>query len=261
MLNMVLQHEATGTADTSSVELIVYGGSSMSPSLLEAGIARFGNVFQQTFGQTEVSGNVIALGLEEHRRAMEGEPHLLTAAGRCESLALVKLVDDEMRDVPVGEIGEIVVRGDQVMQGYWRNEEATRETIVDGWLRTGDLARMDEEGFFYIVDRKKDMVITGGENVYPREVEDVISGIEGVGEVAVFGVPDDQWGEMVVAALVPAPDAEIDPDVVTAQCREALASFKVPKRIEIREVLPKNASMKVLKRTLREEYQAAAAGR
>jgi acyl-CoA synthetase (AMP-forming)/AMP-acid ligase II len=258
MINMVLEHPAIDVSDTSSVQLIVYGGSPISPSLLERGIERFGCVFCGTFGQTEASGNVLALDPADHRRAAAGEGHLLGAAGRCECLAAVRLVDDDLRDVPLGEVGEIVIRGDQVMQGYWRNDEATRETIVDGWLRTGDLARMDDEGFIYIVDRKKDMIISGGENVFPREVEDVIAALPGVSEVAVIGLTDDRWGELVTAVISPSAGASLEASEVIAHCRAHLAGFKVPKRVEFRDGLPKNAAMKVLKRVLREEQRATA---
>ncbi|GAA0623722.1 long-chain fatty acid--CoA ligase [Sporichthya brevicatena] len=253
MLNMVLAHPTIETADLSSLRMIAYGASSMPPDLLRRSMERFDVDFVQNFGQTEVSGNVLVLGPEEHRRAADGEPHLLAALGRNECLAAVRLVDDELNDVPVGEIGEIVVRGDQVMAGYWRNPEASAEVLAGGWLRTGDLARMDDEGLFYIVDRKKDMVVTGGENVYPREVEIVISALPGVSEVAVFGVPDETWGERVTAAVVARADAQVDAAAVLDHCRGRLAGFKIPKEVRIVGELPKNASMKVLKRVLREQ--------
>jgi long-chain acyl-CoA synthetase len=256
MLNMVLAHPAIGTTDVSSLRLIAYGASSMPPDLLRRSMERFDVDFSQGFGQTELSGNVLVLGPEEHRRAAAGEPHLLAAVGRPECLAAVRLVDDALADVPVGTIGEIVVRGDQVMKGYWGNAEATAQVLAGGWLRTGDLARMDEEGLFYIVDRKKDMVVTGGENVYPREVENAISTLPGVSEVAVFGVPDEQWGERVTAAVVARAGAEIDAAAVIAHCRERLAGFKVPKDVRMVADLPKNASMKVLKRVLRDSVQS-----
>jgi long-chain acyl-CoA synthetase len=256
MLNMVLAHPAIETADLSSLRMIAYGASAMPPDLLRRAMERIGADFVQNFGQTEVSGNVLVLGPEEHRRAAAGETHLLTALGRQECLAAVRLVDDALRDVPVGEIGEIVVRGDQVMAGYWRNPEASADALAGGWLRTGDLARMDIEGFFYLVDRKKDMVVTGGENVYPREVENVISSLPGVSEVAVFGVPDEQWGERVTAAIVVRAGEALDAASVIGHCRERLAGFKVPKDVRFLDGLPRNASMKVLKRVLREQGSA-----
>ncbi len=259
MLRMVLDHPAAEATRSDSIELVVYGGAAISPTLLAQGIERFGHVFCGTFGQTEASGNVLALDRSDHRRAAAGESHLLSAAGRCECLAAVRIVDDAMADRPAGEVGEVVIRGDQVMQGYWRNPQATAEAIVDGWLRTGDLARIDDEGYVFIVDRKKDMVVSGGENVFPREVEDVISRLEGVREVAVIGVPDELWGELVVAVVATAPDATLDEPAVIAHCRKSLAGYKVPKRVDFREELPKNAAMKILKRVLRDEHAGAPA--
>jgi acyl-CoA synthetase (AMP-forming)/AMP-acid ligase II len=254
MLNFVLQHPTIDGARLDSVELLVYGAAPMSPTLLESGIKRFGEVFVQNYGMTELAGNVLMLGLDHHHRAVNGEPDLLGAAGRMECLATVRLVDDAMNDIPVGEVGEIVVSGDQVMKGYWRDEEATREVLVDGWLRTGDLARMDDEGLFYIVDRKKDMIITGGENVYPREVEDVIARLPALSEVAVIGLPDERWGEAVTAVVVPRAGQLVTAEEVQAVCRGSLAGYKVPKRVEFADALPRNAAGKVLKRHLHERH-------
>jgi acyl-CoA synthetase (AMP-forming)/AMP-acid ligase II len=163
-----------------------------------------------------------------------------------------------MNDLPVGEVGEIAVKGDQVMLGYWRNKEATREAIVDGWLRTGDMGRMDENRLFYIVDRKKDMIVTGGENVYSREVEDVLAEHPGVQDVAVIGVPDETWGENVCAVVVKRQGAEVEEAECVAHCRASLASYKKPKLVVFVDELPRNPSGKVLKRELRERYAAAA---
>ncbi|BBY83075.1 long-chain fatty acid--CoA ligase [Mycolicibacterium pulveris] len=254
MLNFLLQHPDINSARLDSVELVVYGSAPMSPTLLENGIKRFGEVFVQTYGMTELSGNVLVLGLDHHHRAITGEPELLAAAGQMECLATVRLVDDDMKDVAVGDVGEIVVSGDQVMKGYWRAEEATAEVLVDGWLRTGDLARMDEEGLVYVVDRKKDMIITGGENVYPREVEDVIARLPGLSEVAVIGLPDDRWGEAVTAVVVPRAGQTVKAEDVRAACRDSLAGFKVPKRVEFTDELPRNAAGKVVKTLLRDRF-------
>jgi fatty-acyl-CoA synthase len=147
-----------------------------------------------------------------------------------------------------------VVRGDQVTAGYWRNPEATAEAWAGGWFHTGDLATVDEAGYVSVVDRKKDMVVTGGENVYPREVEDVLSGLPGVVEAAVIGLPDPEWGEAVTAVLVS--DGSLTPDGVRDRCRASLAGFKVPRRVVFLDGLPRNASGKVLKRELRARYSA-----
>ena len=159
-----------------------------------------------------------------------------------------------MNDVAAGEVGEIVVRGDQVMQGYWRNPTATAEAFAGGWFHTGDLARFDDDGFHYIVDRKKDMIITGGENVYSRQVEDVIYTHPGVVEVAVIGLPDEHWGENVCAVVVTEPGAPVTAAGIVQICRDNLAGYKKPKRVEFVDALPKNASGKVLKRELRAQF-------
>ena len=144
------------------------------------------------------------------------------------------------------------------MNGYWRNEEATREALVDGWMRTGDMGRMDENRLFYIVDRKKDMIVTGGENVYSREVEDLLAEHPGVEDVAVIGLPDSTWGENVCAVVVRRPGVEVDEDAIVAHCKGGLASFKKPKQVVFVDELPRNPSGKVLKRELRERYAVAA---
>jgi acyl-CoA synthetase (AMP-forming)/AMP-acid ligase II len=255
MLNMLLQHPEIDQHDLSSITGIAYGGSSMPVEVLKRAMARFPGVdFIQGFGMTELSGNVLFFDGPSHVRAINERPEMLAAAGRPMALSSIRVVDDEMRDVAVGEIGEIVVRGDQVMQGYWRNPAATEEAFAGGWFHTGDLARFDEERFHYIVDRKKDMIITGGENVYSRQVEDVIYGVPGVVEVAVIGLPDEHWGENVCAVVVLEPGATASAGAIIQVCRDNLAGYKKPKRVEFVDALPKNASGKVLKRELRAQF-------
>jgi len=252
MLNMLLQHPAIDQYDLSSITGIAYGGSSMPVEVLKRAMARFQGVeFIQGFGMTELSGNVLFFDGPSHVRAVEERPEMLAAAGRKMSLSTLRVVDDDMNDVGVGEIGEIVVRGDQVMQGYWRNPTATEEAFAGGWFHTGDLARFDDEGFHYIVDRKKDMIITGGENVYSRQVEDVIYQHPSVVEVAVIGLPDEHWGENVCAVVVLEGGATATANEIIQVCRDNLAGYKKPKRVEFVGELPKNASGKVLKRELR----------
>ena len=166
--------------------------------------------------------------------------------------------DAELVDVAPGEVGELIIKGPEVMIGYWERPEATAKTLVDGWLRTGDLARIDDEGYIYIVDRSKDMLISGGLNVYPAEIESVLAGIEGVAECAVIGVPDERWGETPAALVGPLPGADLDPAAIAAVCRENLADYKRPRYIVLRdEPLPRGMSGKVLKRDLRDEYADA----
>jgi long-chain acyl-CoA synthetase len=166
----------------------------------------------------------------------------------------VRIMDPDRGPVPVGGVGEILVRGPAVMSGYWGRPDATEEALRDGWLHTGDLGRIDERGYLYVLDRAKDFIITGGANVYAREVEDVLLRHPGIREAAVFGVPDRLWGEAVTAAVV---GDGVDPDEVIAFCHRHLAGYKTPKHVYLYPALPKNAYGKVLKRTLREERAGA----
>jgi acyl-CoA synthetase (AMP-forming)/AMP-acid ligase II len=254
MINFLLRDPACEAADTSSLRMLPYGASAIAPDLLARAIGRFGPLFVQGYGMTEVSGNVLVLDRDEHRRGLDGEPHLLGAAGRATKLANVRVVDDALEDVPAGQVGEIVVRGDQVTRGYWRNPEATAEAWAGGWFHTGDLATVDDAGYVSVVDRKKDMVVTGGENVYPREVEDVLAGLPGVVDAAVIGLPDPEWGEAVTAVVVA--EGAMEADDVRLGCRSFLAGYKVPRQVLFTDALPRNASGKVLKRELRALYSA-----
>jgi long-chain acyl-CoA synthetase len=209
--------------------------------------------FAQGYGMTELGGNAVFLDGAAHRRGVTTDPHLLHAAGRPGPEAEVRVVDDGLVDRPVGEIGEIVVRAPQVFAGYWEDPEATATTIVDGWLRTGDLGRLDAEGYLSVVDRKKDIIVSGGENVASREVEDVLHHHPGVLEVAVVGVPDDHWGEVVCAAVVARPGAIIDAEQVIDVSRAHLASYKKPRHVVFVDSLPRNTSGKVMKHVLREQ--------
>ena len=163
----------------------------------------------------------------------------------------VQIFDDQMAEVPVGETGEMCIRSGYTMGGYWRNDEATREAFAGGWLHTGDLARRDKEGYIYLVDRKKDMIISGGQNVYSTEVERIIGQLPAVAEVAVVGVPDDLWGERVTAVVVRKPGSDLTEQTVIAACRDRLAGYKSPKDVRFWDELPKNVLGKVLKRDIR----------
>ena len=256
MINMLLNDPAIEHHDLSSLRSLGYGASSIPATVLRRAMARFGPIFTQGFGMTELAGNVIFMSKADHVRADRDAPWLLQAAGRVGALAAVRLIDAEGRDCPVGEAGEIVVRGDQVLSGYWNRPEANAEAFRDGWFHTGDVARMDDEGFVYIVDRKKDMIVSGGENVYPREVEDVLFRHPAVAEAAVFGVPDSNWGERVAAAVVLRSDldAPVDAAALDAHCRSQLAGYKRPRAWHFVLEIPKNVSGKVLKRELRVRF-------
>jgi acyl-CoA synthetase (AMP-forming)/AMP-acid ligase II len=202
---------------------------------------------------TELGGNVLYQSPDAHQRALAGEPDLLASVGRPMPLGAVRVVDDRLEDVKAGEVGELVVRAPQVTMGYWANPAATEDAFAGGWFHTGDLARRDEEGNFYIVDRKKDMIVTGGENVYSREVEEIIYRHPSVAEAAVIGVPDEMWGERIVAVVQLREGTVPDADAIIRLCQDNLAGFKKPRQVVFLDELPRNAAGKILKRELRDE--------
>ncbi|GAA2133455.1 class I adenylate-forming enzyme family protein [Actinomadura napierensis] len=256
MIAFLLAHPGIEDHDLGTLEAIGYGASAIPAEVLRRGMDVLGCDFYQGFGMSELGGNILYFGTAEHRRAAAGETHLLAAAGRVMDLADIRIVDPDFDDVPPGEPGEMVVRCDQVMRGYWREPELTAEAFRDGWFRTGDVVRRDAEGMVYIVDRIKDMIITGGENVASREVEQVLYRHPDVADAAVFGVPDPRWGEAVCAAVVLRPGASAAPGDVIAFAREHLGGYKVPRRVEVVAELPRNVAGKVLKRDLRTRYAA-----
>jgi acyl-CoA synthetase (AMP-forming)/AMP-acid ligase II len=236
------------------LDQIGYGASPIAPDVLRHAMEVFGCEFTQGYGCTESCGGLTLMGSEDHRRALAGRPELLASAGRTALGTEVRVVDEEGRDRAPGEIGEIIARGPQLMTGYWNLPEATAVTLRDGWLHTGDAGTFDEDGYLYVKDRIKDMIVSGGENVYPAEVEHVLIEHPSVADVAVIGVPDERWGEAAKACVVAAPDVAIDPDELMAFCRARLAGFKTPRSVDVLDELPRNASMKVLKTELRAPY-------
>ncbi|TDC55773.1 fatty-acid--CoA ligase [Actinomadura sp. KC345] len=263
MIAFLLSHPGIEDRDLGTLEAIGYGASAIPAEVLRRGMDVLGCDFYQGMGMSELGGNILHFGIEEHRRAAAGETHLLAAAGRVMDLADIRIVDADLNDVPPGEPGEMIVRCDQVMRGYWREPELTELAFADGWFRTGDVVRQDEEGMVYIVDRIKDMIITGGENVASREVEQVLYRHPAVADAAVFGVPDPRWGESVRAAVVLKRDAAAEdatpedatPEQIIAFAREHLGGYKVPRRVDIVSELPRNVAGKVLKRDLRTLYR------
>jgi acyl-CoA synthetase (AMP-forming)/AMP-acid ligase II len=251
MLAMVLDDPRTDRFDMSSLRNISYGASAMAPEILRAAMARWPNVgFRTAYGMTELAGNVTYLTREHHDYALAHDQSVLASCGEPNPLSNVRIVDAEGRDVVPGEAGEIIVRGEQVFAGYWRNEQATQESFRGGWFLTGDIGRFDQAGRLYIVDRKKDMIISGGENVYSREVEDLLYEHPSVAEVAIVGAPDSKWGETVVALVrlrSAATAAALD-----EFCKAHIGGYKRPRRYIFVEELPKSATGKILKAELRQ---------
>lgn len=254
MIRMLLEVPGIENAEFPDLQTIAYGASPTSTDLLRRAIEVFGCDFLQLFGMTEISGLASVLSANDHRRALEGRPDLLLSAGRAVLGTELRIADTAGNDLPVGEIGEILIRGPQLMRGYWNLPDATSSTLEGGWMHTGDAGRLDEDGYLYISDRIKDMVVSGGENIYPREVEEVLLSLDGVADAAVIGVPDDRWGEAVKAVVVLAAGAELDEDTVIAYCQTRLAGFKCPRSVDVVPELPRNATGKVLKRALRAPY-------
>jgi acyl-CoA synthetase (AMP-forming)/AMP-acid ligase II len=241
--------------DLSSIRYFSYAGAPMPEEVLRRCIAKFGPIFQQGYGLTEAAplGTIL---LEEDQCRLEGPPELVRRINSCgrESLVTeVRVVDENDTEVPVGEIGEIIIKGKNVMRGYWKDPELTAKTLRGGWLHTGDLAEVDEYGFIYIVDRKNDMIITGGENVYPFEVEQVLYEHPAVLVAAVVGLKSEKWGEEVTAVVSLKQGAEATEEELMALCREKIAGYKCPKRVVFKETIPTSALGKVLRRQVREE--------
>jgi long-chain acyl-CoA synthetase len=249
-IRMLLDSGDLDRADLSSLVRIVYGGSPISPGTLTEALERIGPVFCQLYAQGESPMTITYLRREEHR-ADRQDPEVLTSAGVARTGMEVRIADPDDRVVPAGEAGEIQVRGPAVMAGYWGRPDASAEALRGGWLHTGDVGRADARGFVYVLDRLKDLIITGGTNVYAREVEDVLLRHPGIHDAAVFGSPDRLWGEAVTAVVVG--DA-LGEDDLRAFCREHLADYMRPKRIHLADSIPRNAYGKVLKRELRDTY-------
>ncbi|MGB1458483.1 class I adenylate-forming enzyme family protein [Spongiibacter marinus] len=240
--------------DFSALKTINYGGSPISESLLKDCMRIFGCDFVQGYGQTEATMGLTFLTADDHRRALAGEPGLLRSCGRAVFATALKVVDTGGRECAPGEVGEILAKGPQIMQGYWQRPEATADTIVDGWLHTGDAGIIDERGYVFIQDRVKDMIISGGENIYPAEIENLLMSHPEISDVAIIGVPDSRWGEVPLAVVVSAPECEITLAEMKTFCEGKLAAFKVPKHICFVPGLPRNPSGKILKKELREMF-------
>ncbi len=237
-----------------ALRFVVYGASPIAAETLRRAIDVFGCGFAQGYGMTETTAGATFLLPKDHERALAEQPGLLLSCGRPLPGTEVRVVDPEGRDLAAGQVGEVLVRGPQLMRGYWKLPEATAEALAGGWMHTGDAASLDEEGFLYIQDRVKDMIVSGGENIYPREVENALFEHPAVADAAVIGVPDVRWGEVVKALVVRRPGAEVGEAELIEFCRERLAGFKRPRSVAFVADLPRNPSGKVLKKDLRETY-------
>jgi long-chain acyl-CoA synthetase len=242
-------------ADLSSLDTIFYGASPIAEDVLVRCMNVIGCHFSQVYGMTETSGAIVRLDHEDHDPDGERR-HLLRAAGKALPGVEIRIVDtDTGDDAVVGTVGEIWTRSAYNMLGYWQKPEETASTIVDGaWLRTGDAGYLDDEGYLFLHDRIKDMIVSGGENIYPAEVENVLLAVDGVADAAVIGVPDDTWGETVKAVVVRAPGSDVSAEDIIAFCRDRLAHYKCPTSVDFTGILPRNPSGKILKRELREPY-------
>lgn len=255
MLIRLMEHPNRSQYDVSSLHSIVYSGSPMPVEALKRGMEVFGPVFHQGFGLTEGTGQT-ALTVEDHIRALwePDKEKILSSVGKPLPGCQIRIVDDGDNDVPEGEAGEILFRSDAIIEGYWNKPEETREVLKNGWLHTGDIGKLDEDGYLYIVDRKKDIIVSGGENIASKDVEAVIYGHPAVMECAVIGVPSEQWGEEVKAIVVLKQGMMVTPEEIINYCSEQLGGFKKPRSVEIWDELPKNPVGKILKKEIRGKY-------
>lgn len=253
MLYRLLDHLAEHPEDTPALSTLVYGSAPITPSRLREAIERFGPILIQLFGQTEVPNWGTSLGKRDHALALE-RPELLLSCGTPCTLASVRVVDEAGNDVAAGETGEILLAAPYAMTGYWQNEEATAATLIDGWVHTRDIGQWDEHGYLYVRDRKSDMIITGGYNVYSSEVEAELQRIDGVAQVAVIGIPDPDWGEAVCAVIVPGRNANLEVSTLLEEARELLGAYKRPKRIVLVDEIPLTPFGKADKKVLRAPF-------
>lgn len=258
MIKLLLDYLADNKGyNLSSIRNIYYSSAPMPVSLLREAIKVFGNVFVQFYGLSESGPSATILYKQDHAAdGTEEEQKRLASAGRPMIYNEVQVVKSDGTVASPGEVGEIRIKNEMVMKGYWNNAEATAEVLKDGWVYSGDFGRVDDDGFVYVVGRKKDVIKSGGEAIYPREIEEVINSLPGVQEVAVVGVPDEKWGEAVKAVIVCKPAFSLTEEEVINHCKENLASFKKPRSVEFRSNLPKSPLGKILKNEIRDEYWA-----
>ncbi len=254
MIQLTVDHPDAPTPDLSSVRMLAYGGSVISEAVLQRAMALFRNAqFLQIYGMTETSPGATILSPADHLSASD-KPHLLRSAGRAMLSTEVRIVDNDGHEVPRGDVGEVAVRGANVMLGYWNKPAQTEEALRNGWMHTGDGGRMDDEGYVYIVDRLKDMIVSGGENIYSAEVENALGRHPAVACSAVIGIPSDEWGEAVHAVVVFKPMASATPEELMAHCCALIARYKCPRSVEFRDALPMTGAGKIQKTELRKPH-------
>ncbi len=257
MINLMLAHKRLKEYDLGSIRTIIYTASPMPVERIKEAVDVFGPVLIQLYGLTETAATISYLSKDDH--LLDGDPKKLkrlASAGIAHIESEVRIVNEAGEDEGPGEVGEIIERGDDTMLGYWKDPELTARTLRNGWVHTKDMGKMDEDGYIYIVDRKFDMIISGGFNIYPAEVENTLYEHPAVFEASVIGVPDDLWGESVKAVVVLKEDMTATGDELIAHCKERLASYKKPKSVDFVKELPKNPYGKILRRKLREKYWA-----
>ncbi len=255
MIHSLIQAPNIAQYDLSSLRLILYAASVMPVELLKKAMAIFSCGFAQLYGQTESGPLTTVLKPEDH--VLDGSEKTLARLASCGKPVVnyeIRVVDDEDHDVPVGEVGEIIGRSEAMMAGYWQMPEQTAKKLRNGWLHTGDLGRMDEDGYVYMVERKDDLIISGGVNVYPREIEEVLYGHPSVSEASVIGFPDEHWGEVVKAVIVPKQGVQVSEAEIIEFCSRNLAGYKKPKSVDFWKELPKSPQGKILKKEIRKHY-------
>lgn len=255
MITLLLEYPDLKKFDLGSLKTVVYAAAPMPEASLRLAMETFGNIFLQVYGLSEAPNPDLLLPRADHRvEGTEVQLRRLQSTGREVFGVQVRVVDEAGKDVAPGEIGEIIVAGDNLMTGYWNDPKATAEAIRDGWFYTGDLAKVDEEGYVFIVDRRKDMIISGGFNVYPREVEEVLYRHSAVLEASVVGVPDPRWGEAVKAVVVRRAGMQLSQEELIAFCQGKMAGYKKPASVDFVEELPKSPTGKILKREIKQKY-------
>ena len=257
----MLEEYRPGAYDLSSLKAICYGGAPIYVEHLRNAVKAFGPVFAQIYGQGEAPITITGMNAAAHARLLEAGDARIGSAGTLRTDVEARCVDEQDRPLPPGQAGEVVVRGDIVMQGYWNNPEATAEAMRNGWLHTGDIGMFDEGGYLFLLDRAKDMIISGGNNVYPREVEEVIVQHPAVATAVVFGIPHEYWGEAVHALIVLEPGARASAEELIEHCAKHLAGYKKPKNVEFVDSLPVSSVGKVMRREIREKYWQGYEGR